>query len=410
MKADITNKLLQDIKPSDKPYEIRDQRLKGFMVRVNTSGKLMYMCQFGRGKRVTVGKVGVITLAGAREQARKILADAVSGIDPRKVRKLENQEATEVMTLNKFITQTYEPWLQAQTRLSDDTVDRIRSNFCNTFGDIPLSDITLLMVEEWRNQRLKKVKAATINRDTIALKAALNRAIKWDLLKESPLARLEPLKVQHDPIVRYLKSEEEQNLRNALIQRDEELKAARARTNEHRRTRELPVLPELKGAFADYLHPMVLLSMNTGIRRGELFNLHWEDISLDRAILIAKTNKSKKHTYKARHVPLNTEALQIMKAWYDQCDNKRGYVFLNKETNKPFTTIKKVWNTLCKDAKLESFRWHDFRHHFASRLVMVGIDLNTVRELLGHADIQMTLRYAYLAPEHKANAVEKLVR
>jgi site-specific recombinase XerD len=68
------------------------------------------------------------------------------------------------------------------------------------------------------------------------------------------------------------------------------------------------------------------------------------------------------------------------------------------------------WGNVLVDAKIENFRWHDMRHHFASHLVMAGVDLNTVRELLGHADLKMTLRYAHLAPEHKAAAVAKLMK
>ena len=150
---------------------------------------------------------------------------------------------------------------------------------------------------------------------------------------------------------------------------------------------------------------MVLLSINTGMRRGEVFNLKWENVNLERAIITIDGDFSK--SGKTRHIPLNTEAFNVLKTWKKE-RNHPTLVFPSKNGRK-FNNIKRSWAGLLKEANIENFRWHDLRHHFASRLVMSGVDLNTVRELLGHSDMTMTLRYAHLAPEHKANAVEKLV-
>ena len=72
------------------------------------------------------------------------------------------------------------------------------------------------------------------------------------------------------------------------------------------------------------------------------------------------------------------------------------------------TNYKNGWKALLKRAGITQFRWHDMRHHFASRLVQRGVPLNTVRDLLGHSTVQMSLRYAHLAPDQRREAVAKL--
>jgi integrase len=100
----------------------------------------------------------------------------------------------------------------------------------------------------------------------------------------------------------------------------------------------------------------------------------------------------------------------VLQAWKPGALESDWYVFGGSTLTTPLVAIKKGWAAVLKAAKITSFRFHDLRHTFASKLVMAGVDLNTVRELLGHKSIAMTLRYAHLAPEHKAAAVETLVR
>jgi integrase len=151
---------------------------------------------------------------------------------------------------------------------------------------------------------------------------------------------------------------------------------------------------------------MVLLAMNTGLRRGELLGLTWDAIDRKRKQLrvTAATAKSSK----VRHIPLNSEALEVIERMHKHATTKSGVIFAGVK-GAAMTHVKRSWATLMEAAELEDFHFHDLRHHFASKLVMAGVDLYAVKELLGHSDFAMTQRYAHLSAEHKAAAVEKLV-
>ena len=399
MKALIGNTLLANIKVQDKVLDIWDTKLTGFILRAYPSGKLVYRCLYARGKSITIGNVGIITPAQARDKAKEILADYTRGINP-------NASKTGCATLSHYLVNEYVPWFKA-SRKSSKSLDNLKF-FTDDFGSKTLIEITPLLLEKWRTKRLAAGKhPATVNRNITALKSALAKAVEWGLAETHPLLKLKLSKIDHTGTLRYLNKDEENRLRDALDVREEKLRAVRDTANQWRIERGYEKYPDLRElTFADYMKPMILVSLNTGLRKGELFSLTWDKVKFDLGLLSVAGETAK--SGKTRHVPLNNEALTALKMWREQTHGGT-LVFPSKE-GKQFTEIKKSWATILKMASIENFRWHDLRHHFASRLAMAGVDLNTVRELLGHADIKMTLRYAHLAPEHKADAVAKLGR
>jgi integrase len=136
--------------------------------------------------------------------------------------------------------------------------------------------------------------------------------------------------------------------------------------------------------------------------------LTWADIDLVNDQLTVRAEDSK--SGKARYVPLNAEAVKVLNAWKRDGAAATDFVFPGKTDGERLVEIKTAWAKLLTSANIAQFRFHDCRHTFASKLVQAGVDLNTVRELLGHSNILMTLRYSHLAPEHRAAAVAKLVQ
>lgn len=212
---------------------------------------------------------------------------------------------------------------------------------------MPMATFSPLDMERWRAQRMKDgVKTNTVNRDITAIKAALNRAVERELIAVNPIAKVKKARVDEEVRVRYLDEAEEHRLRSQLKKREQDAREARDRTNQWRRDRKMEPLPSLHAVpFTDHLMPMVLLSINTGMRRGELFDLKWSHVNFDRRIVTvsAQTATSRK----TGHIPLNAEAFKTLKAWRSQCDLGNSRVF-ESEDGARFDNVNSSWKKRSK--------------------------------------------------------------
>lgn len=405
----LTQSYVQSLKPDGKPHWIRDAVENKLVLYLGKSGAKTWYVDYTRpgGKRAT-HKIGpapdIITVAMARDAAREFLARVALGEDPGK-------RKGGVLTLGAFLRDYYAPWVLENRRAGKWILDILHHAF-GFLMESAIESIGTLQLEQWRTRyrREQNQKAATMNRKTGALKAALNWGVKHKLLEVNPISGLEPLKEDDsEKKVRYLSEDERARLLAALDAREARIRSERARYNQWLEERGKPLLPDLNETpFADYFKPMILLALNTGIRRNALFSLVWGDVDLRRKFLLLRAATAK--SGKGGYVNLNRTALEILEGWKKQSPDTSpaALVFPSPKNGQKMDNCGSAWERLLKDAEIKHFRWHDMRHDFASRLVMAGVDLNTVRELLGHSDLKMTLRYAHLAPEAKQRAVEKL--
>ena len=236
------------------------------------------------------------------------------------------------------------------------------------FKDKIAQDITVSNLEGLKEYliEVRGLKNSTVNRYNALLSKAFNLGIANKLLKENPVSYISKLK--------------EQNFKIRFLTKEEEIRL-------------FSTLPE-------HLKPIVIAALQTGMRRGEILNLKWSNIDFDfRFVELLETKSGK-----SRKIPISDKLMEIL----EQQPKISDFVFINPITGKPYTDIKKAWHTALKEADIKNFRFHDLRHTVATRLAESNIDLAVVKEVLGHADIQTTMRYAHAVPKRKLEAIEVL--
>ena len=232
-----------------------------------------------------------------------------------------------------------------------------------------LSGVGAAEVENYKLHQRNAVSGSTVNRELALLKRMFNLASAWDLYQGA------------NP-VKKVKFFREFNTGLRVLSDEEEKKFLQHAT---------PCIQDI-ARFA----------LNTGLRIGEIFSLRWSQVDMEQRILTVFAPK----TGKLREVPLNAEAHAVLRAWSHSRRNE--FVFYNPETGKPFVDLKAGFLKACKKAGIAGVTWHTLRHTFTSRLVKGGVDIVTVKELLGHSTITVTMRYAHTNLQAKREAVHVL--
>ncbi|EHK9078457.1 site-specific integrase [Vibrio parahaemolyticus] len=386
VKKKITNTSIKQLTIED--GRLNDTEISGFHARISPKGAIKYYFYYrlnGKQRNYLIGSADSMTPAQARDLAKEKAGLVASGVDVQVQRAEERKaEVRRSLTLGKYLEEHYKDYLFA---MNPKTAKQSYQSIANTFAflaDKPLEDIKAWDIQQWVTEKRKLGRApATIEYTFNRLKAALSRAVEWEFIESHNLSSVKIAK-EDNTRIRYLSESEEAALLNALAAREAQL----CEDNDSYQ-------------YADFFTPLITLAMHTGMRKGEMLTLRWEGVSFENRYLTILSENAK--SKKKRTIPMNDTVFNMLSQWRAQNLNEE-YVFVHE--GKQVSFFQYPWQNLLKAAGIENFRFHDLRHHFASKLVMAGVDLNVVRELLGHADLKMTLRYAHLAPAHTAAAVQ----
>jgi integrase len=303
------------------------------------------------------------------KNAETILADRKQAIgkgEEPEIKRIPNYSFRE-------LSERYLPWIQGRQR-SARTKGYIIGQLLSLYADMPLKRFNTAIVDQLQTDLISKgYKPASNNKITNILKHMFNKAVEWEMVGSETLKRIRKVKLLKDEgkRLRYLSIEECNSLVNACD---------------------------------NHLKPIVVTALNTGMRRGEILNLKWDQVDLKHGFILLDRTKNGER----REIPINKtlEALFLDKNLIRRIDVP--YVFYGPVTGNPYQDVKRSFNTALRKAKIRDFHFHDLRHTFASHLVMSGVDITTVSRLLGHKSLSMTLRYSHLAPSHMVKAVDVL--
>ena len=351
-----------------------DTEIKGFLLEHRTSGGATFYFRYrdaaGKVRMNNIGRVDEIALADARAKAHLMRQMVAEGGDP----KLESHRFRDVPTFGEFVAERYLPYAKTRKRSWETDETMLRNHLLPVFAEFRMNRITQQDVVSFHHAvQAKGYAAGTCNRMIVLMKFIYNCAIRWNCLppKMNPCQGVEPFE-DNGARERYLTQEEVGRLFDELD------------TNRNVQVGQV-----------------IRLLLYTGARKREILDARWDEIDLNRRLLMIPAARSK--SKKVHYIPLSDAALELLQSLPRREDIP--WVFFNPKTKKPPVSIFAAWDTIRNKVGMPELRLHDLRHSYASFLVNAGRSLYEVQKLLGHHDPKVTMRYAHLSPESMLEAV-----
>ncbi len=355
--------------------EYFDTQVRGLYVDVMQSGKKSFRLRYriaGKSRVLTIGDASILSCEDARQVSRSWLLKILKGEDP-----LLQQENAAGPTIQEFFQDKYLPYVRSYKRSWTTDESMLRNHIYKLIGEKRMSFVrppdVALFVEKLREQGYAP---GTCNRALVLLRYGFALAVRWQVkgVESNPVKDVKNL-VDDNKIERYLTQAQMQTL-----------------------------MQEVSRSESQMLEHIVLFLIYTGARKREVLDAKWQDI--DWALKSWRIPKTK--SGKIRHIPLSTGAMQLLEKLRRAVvtPDPSAYIFASPNTGKAYVSYYYSWDAARKRAGLLDLRVHDLRHSFASFLVNAGRSLYEVQELLGHADIRTTSRYAHLSRERLIAAVE----
>ena len=378
MAEKLTKSRIESIVPMGKLEYFWDLDVKGFALIVTPAGTksfiLNYRNEEGRPRRKTIGQYGQVTVEQARVLAKELCFHIAKGMDPVRDQAKLREQPTFAEVAEKFMEEHSGVRNRPATHRSNRQI--LDGVLLPHFGKMKIRSIVRKDIVDFMTKNRHRPCGA--NRSLACLSSIMSKAEVWEERERNtnPCFKIE--KYPENKRERYLSPEEFAAIDAALCKADRNL------------------------TESPHVLAMIRIMMHTGCRPGEARNLKWEWVSLDRKEIRLPKEATKERKPKTLFI---TPFLEDILSRLQRVPGNPYVIASEICPGQPVMDIKKPWDRIKKEAGIAaSLHLHDLRHSHASMANALGYSMPMIGALLGHSQVQTTLRYAHLAPDHLRKA------